>query len=123
MNVRRPEVSHVEVRDGWILGAGTLDELAGWGPHEIDDRFADKAIIPGLVEGHCHSREGSGWDETYVGLHDRMAPDRVAHSGLESPAAMRPLDARIGRRLRCFREVGAAPNARSSVRQNFQVPG
>ena len=30
MNVRRPEVSHVAVRDGWILGAGTLDELAGW---------------------------------------------------------------------------------------------
>ena len=84
MNVRRPAASHVAVRDGWILGAGTLEELAGWGPHEIDDRFADKVVMPGLVEGHCHSREGSGWDETYVGFHDRMAPDRVVHPGLAS---------------------------------------
>ena len=84
MNVRRPVASHVAVRDGWILGTGTLEELAGWGPHEIDDRFADKVVMPGLVEGHCHSREGSGWDETYVGFHDRMAPDRVVHTGLKS---------------------------------------
>ena len=84
MNPRRPETSHVAVRDGWILGTGTLEELAGWGPHEIDDRFADKVVMPGLVEGHCHSREGSGWDETYVGFHDRMAPDRVVHPGLAS---------------------------------------
>ena len=59
MNVRCPVARHVAVRDGWILGAGTLEELAGWGPHEIDDRFADKVIMPGLVEGHCHRREGS----------------------------------------------------------------
>ena len=84
MNVRRPEASHVAVRDGWILGAGTLGELTGWGPHEIDDRFADKVILPGLVEGHCHSREGSGWDETYVGFYDRTDPDRVVHPGLTS---------------------------------------
>ena len=84
MNVRRPVASHVAVRDGWILGAGTLEELAGWGSHEIDDRFADKVVMPGLVEGHCHSREGSGWDEVYVGFHDRMAPDRVVHTGLAS---------------------------------------
>ena len=84
MNPRRAEASHVAVRDGWILGTGTLEELAGWGPHEIDDRFADKVVMPGLVEGHCHSREGSGWDETYVGFHDRMAPDRVVHPGLAS---------------------------------------
>ena len=84
MNVRRPEASHVAVLDGWILGAGALEELTGWGPHEIDDRFADKVIMPGLVEGHCHSREGTGWDETYVGFYDRTDPDRVVHPGLES---------------------------------------
>ena len=84
MNVRRPEASHVAVRDGWILGAGTVEELAGWGAYEIDDRFADKVIMPGLVEGHCHSREGTGWDETYVGFYDRTDPDRVVHPGLTS---------------------------------------
>ena len=46
MNVRRPVASHVAVRDGWILGAGALEELAGWGPHAVDDRFADKVIMP-----------------------------------------------------------------------------
>ena len=84
MNVRRPEASHVAVRDGWILGAGNLEELADWGPHEVDDRFVDKVIMPGLVEGHCHSREGTGWDETYVGFYDRTDPDRVVHPGLAS---------------------------------------
>ena len=83
MNVRWPVASHVAVRDGWILGVGVLEELAGWGPHAVDDRFADKVIMPGLAESHCHSREGSGWDETYVGFHDRIAPDRVVHSGLK----------------------------------------
>ena len=30
MNPNRPFASHVAVRDGRILGAGTLDELKGW---------------------------------------------------------------------------------------------
>ena len=59
MNVRQPEVSHVAVRDGCVLGAGSLEELSGWGAPEVDERFADKVIMPGLVEGHSHSREGS----------------------------------------------------------------
>ena len=65
------------------LAAARLIPARG-GQVEIDDRFADKVILPGLVEGHCHSREGSGWDETYVGFHDRMDPDRVVHPGLKS---------------------------------------
>ncbi|MCH9673023.1 MAG: amidohydrolase [Gammaproteobacteria bacterium] len=88
MNWRQPEATHVAVRDGHILGAGSLEDLAGWGAHKIDDRFADKVIMPGLVEGHCHSREGSAWDETYVGFHDRMAPDRRMHVGLSSIEAV-----------------------------------
>ena len=104
MNPRRPEASHVAVRDSWTLGTGTLEELAGWGPHEVDDRFADKVVMPGLVEGHCHSREGSGWDETYVGFHDRMAPDRVVHSGLAS------IDEVVGRMQQAERAL-ADPDA------------
>ncbi|MBT6277164.1 MAG: amidohydrolase [Chromatiales bacterium] len=83
MNPRRPAVTHVAVRDGHILGAGELDELTGWGDYTLDEQFAEKIIMPGLVEGHCHSREGSAWDEVYVGFHDRMAPDRVMHGGLK----------------------------------------
>ena len=55
MNPARPEATHVAVRDGRILGTGPLEELQGWGPHSVDDRFADKVLMPGLVEGHSHT--------------------------------------------------------------------
>ena len=84
MNSRRPEATHVAVRDGRILGTGTLDDLAGWGEHELDERFADKVIVPGFVEGHSHSWEGSAWEDTYLGFFDRTAPDGVVHQGLKS---------------------------------------
>jgi len=75
MNPSRPEATHVAVRDGRILGAGTLEELAGWGPHKIDDRFAGKVLMPGLVEGHSHAMEGTFWRYVYSGYFDRMDPD------------------------------------------------
>ena len=84
MNPRRPEATHVAVRDGRVLGTGALEDLAGWGDHELDDRFADKVIVPGFVEGHCHSWEGAAWEDTYLGFFDRTAPDGVVHKGLKS---------------------------------------
>lgn len=84
MNPNRPEVSHVAVREGRILGAGTLEELAGWGEYTLDDRFADKVIMPGLIEGHAHSMEGAMWSFTYVGWFDRMDPDGKVWSGLKT---------------------------------------
>ena len=74
MNPSRPEATHVAVRDGRILGVGPLDELAGWGPHRLDERFADKVLIPGLVEGHSHVSEGTFWRYLYLGRFDRMDP-------------------------------------------------
>ena len=41
MHPARPEATHVAVREGRVLGAGALDELTGWGPHTLDERFAD----------------------------------------------------------------------------------
>ena len=84
MNLRRPEATHVAVRDGRVLGTGALEDLAGWGDHELDDRFADKVIVPGFVEGHCHSWEGAAWEDTYLGFFDRTAPDGVVHRELTS---------------------------------------
>ena len=84
MNPRRPVATHVAVRDGHVLGAGTLDELAGWGDYELDERFAGKVVMPGFVEGHCHSWEGSAWEDIYLGFFDRTAPDGVLHPGLKN---------------------------------------
>jgi predicted amidohydrolase YtcJ len=84
MNPNRPVVSHVAVKDGRILGAGTLEELAKWGAYTLDERFSDKVIMPGLIEGHAHSMEGALWSFTYVGWFDRMDPDGHVWSGLKS---------------------------------------
>ena len=84
MNPMRPEATHVAVRDGIVLGAGSLDELTGWGEHGIDERFADHVLMPGLVEGHAHVMEGTFWRRVYVGYFDRTDPDGKTWEGLKS---------------------------------------
>ncbi len=84
MNPTRPSVTHVAVRDGRILGAGSLDELAGFGEYTLDEQFVDKVLMPGLVEGHCHAVEGKWWRFVYCGFHDRMDPHGKVWSGLSS---------------------------------------
>ncbi len=59
MSPARPEGVDVAIRDGRILGTGTVEELKGWGPHEVDDRFSDLVLIPGLIEAHSHIGEGT----------------------------------------------------------------
>lgn len=84
MNPARPVATHVAVRDGRILGAGSLDELTGWGERRLDDRFADKVLTPGFVEGHSHAFEGAVWRYVYCGWFDRMAPDGKIWPGARS---------------------------------------
>lgn len=84
MNPARPVVTHVAVRDGRILGAGSLEELEGWGDYMLDDRFADKVLMPGLVEGHSHTMEGTLWEYVYCGYFDRMDPDGKVWPGARS---------------------------------------
>lgn len=75
MNAYVPEASHVAVRDGRILGVGTLEQVSLWGEHTIDDRFADRILMPGFVEGHAHAMEGAVWSHAYVGYQDRFDPE------------------------------------------------
>jgi hypothetical protein len=84
MNPARPQATHVAVRDGRIVGAGSLQELAGWGPHALDERFADKVLMPGFVEGHSHLMEGALWRFVYVGYHDRTDPEGRVWTGARS---------------------------------------
>lgn len=88
MNPNQPEVSHVAVRDGRILGAGSLDDLAGWGEYKLDERFADKVLMPGLIEGHAHTMEGALWSFCYVGWFDRRDPDGKVWDGMKSVDAV-----------------------------------
>ncbi len=100
MNPSRPEATHVAVRDGRILGVGPLDELVGWGPHTLDDRFADKVLMPGLVEGHSHVSEGTFWRYLYLGRFDRMDPDGKVWPGAgsveEVVARLQAANAKLG---------------------------
>ena len=84
----QPEATHVAVRDGRILAVGDLERCAAWGPYQLDERFADKVLLPGLVEGHCHLKEGSMWEWTYTGWFDRRDPAGTTWPGLRSMDAV-----------------------------------
>ncbi len=88
MNPDQPVASHVAVRDGRILGVGDLAELGKWGDYSLDERFADKVLMPGLVEGHAHTMEGSLWQKVYCGYFDRMDPDGKVWKGAKSIGAV-----------------------------------
>src|SRR5690606_24693451 len=103
-NGYRPTATHVAVRDGRILGVGELADVEGWGPCEMDERFSDKVLMPGFVEGHCHAMEGRVWDYPYVGFHDRRDPDGRVWPGLSSIEA-------VVERLRAEEKKLADPDA------------
>ena len=58
MNPANPVGTHVAVRDGMILGVGTLEEVSGWGDYELDRSFAAQVIVPGFIEAHAHVMAG-----------------------------------------------------------------
>ncbi len=84
MNPARPEATHVAVREGRILGVGSAEELGGWGEHTVDDRFKDKVLMPGLVEGHSHLMAGTFWRYAYCGFFDARDPEGRVWPGLKS---------------------------------------
>ena len=53
MNASRPHATHVAIRDGRIIGAGSAEDAESWGPFTLNEDFADKVLVPGFVEGHA----------------------------------------------------------------------
>lgn len=52
-----PEATAVAVRDGVILGVGSLESLHPWlntDEHVVDDRHAEHVLVPGLIDPHLH---------------------------------------------------------------------
>ncbi|CAN5241289.1 amidohydrolase [soil metagenome] len=81
MNPMQPEATHVAVREGKVLAVGDLARMSAWGDYTLDTRFADKVLIPGLVEGHSHLMAGGLWKFPFVGFHARTAPDGKVWTG------------------------------------------
>jgi len=86
MNPANPYGTAVAVREGRVLGVGSIEELSGWGEHTVDDTFADLVLLPGFVEAHSHGAAGAMWAMPYVGYFDRTAPDGTVWSGCRSIA-------------------------------------
>lgn len=99
LNPMQPEATHVAVRDGRILAVGDLARMREWGDFDLDERFADKVLMPGLVEGHCHLKEGGMWTMPYLGWFDRRDPQGRVWPGLRSMQAvverLREIDAQM----------------------------
>ncbi len=88
MDPSQPEVEAVAVRDGKILAAGSFDECASWGPHDIDRRFADHVLVPGMIEAHAHTLEGAFSLIPYVGWFDRHRVDGGTAPGIRTYGAL-----------------------------------
>lgn len=100
MNPSRPLATHVAVRDGRIVAVGNAAEIAPFAGGAIDDRFRDKVLLPGFVEGHSHIMEGMMWSLPYVGAFDRRSPEGKVVSGVcdidAIVARLQEAEARIG---------------------------
>nr|WP_249792524.1 amidohydrolase [Bradyrhizobium sp. BRP22] len=101
MNPSRPFATHVAVGDGRIVAVGDKAEIAQFAKGAaFDDRFADKVLLPGFVEGHSHIMEGMMWSLPYVGAGDRRSPEGKLVAGVGSidaiVARLKEADAAIG---------------------------
>ena len=100
MNPNQSIASHVAVKEGRILGVGSLEDLSGWGTYQLDQTFAEKYLLPGFVEGHAHTMEGTLWRYVYCGYFDRMDPNGTLWEGAKSIdavlARLKAAEAKLG---------------------------
>lgn len=88
LNPSQPAGQCVAVRDGRVLGISSLEEIERFGEVRVDDRYADKVLVPGFVEGHSHALEGSIWDHLYLGYFDKRDPDGQHWEGIKTLEAV-----------------------------------
>ena len=88
MNPSNPTATHVAVSGDKIIAVGSLEDVAAWGPYNLDETFLGKVIMPGFVEGHSHSMEGTFWKKTYCGYFDRKDPNGKLWEGSQTLASL-----------------------------------
>ncbi|ALM53194.1 amidohydrolase [Halomonas huangheensis] len=86
MNPSQPEATHIAVDGERVLAVGDADTMPHGEDCVWDERFADKVIMPGFVEGHSHALEGAMWDHLYLGYFARNDAEGREWSGLKSVA-------------------------------------
>lgn len=62
MDTTNPVATAVAVRGDRVVSVGSLADLDPWlkeYPHEIDETFADKVLMPGLIDPHLHPLLGA----------------------------------------------------------------
>ena len=84
MNPSKPTATHVAVSEDKIIAVGSLEDVAAWGPYKLNETFLDKVFMPGFVEGHSHSMEGTFWKKTYCGYFDRKDPNGQLWEGSQT---------------------------------------
>ena len=93
MDESLPVATAVAVADGRIVAVGDLESMAPWREGRqvtVDDRFADKVLLPGLIDNHIHPFLGSILMPT-----EHIAPEPWRQSdGSIRPAARTPEDYR-----------------------------
>ena len=84
MNPTQPTAEAVAVQGDRILAVGTVEELASWGEHTVDDRFANHVLTPGFIEAHSHVMAGGMWEMPYIGYFDRRGADNKLWKGAKT---------------------------------------
>lgn len=86
MDPTRPQATAVAVRDGQILGVGSLSDLQPWlkdQPHSINQQFKDKVLMPGFIDPHMHPMLGAlGFGATWI------TPEPWDVMGVKTPATL-----------------------------------
>ena len=109
MDPGRPEADAVAVADGKIVSVGTLTSMQPWlrrFPHDIDDSFADRVLLPGFIDPHTHLRlSGTYMGLNYVGPIPSTDPHGNPLSGLPDREAV------LGRLRELVRGQNIAPDS------------
>lgn len=88
MDAQNPLATHVMVRDGRVLAVGDAGVATLWGGAPVDERYADKVLMPGLIEAHAHVSAGGIFRFVYCGHYARSDPEGRSWSGITTVEAL-----------------------------------